>query len=63
MIIVNTSREVPPDSDTETKEPPKDQLIQTGQLNWPVPILSALGLLLFATGWALCNLGARDGDE
>ncbi len=41
-----------------TESSPKpDQLIQTGQLNWPVPILSVSGLVLFALGWALSNLG------
>ena len=28
-------------------------LPQTGQLNWPVPVLSALGLCLFFLGWML----------
>ncbi|MCD8017514.1 MAG: hypothetical protein LUE97_06945 [Oscillospiraceae bacterium] len=26
---------------------------QTGQLNWPVPLLAVCGLLLFALGWVL----------
>ncbi len=29
------------------------KLIQTGQLNWPVPVLAVGGVLLFAFGWAL----------
>ncbi len=29
-------------------------LPQTGQLNWPVPVLVASGLILFAFGWFLC---------
>lgn len=28
-------------------------LAQTGQLNWPVPVLAAVGMLLFACGWML----------
>lgn len=28
-------------------------LIQTGQLNWPVPVLAGSGLLLFMLGWVL----------
>lgn len=28
-------------------------LIQTGQLNWPIPVFAGLGLLLFAAGWVL----------
>lgn len=29
------------------------KLAQTGQLNWPVPLLACAGMLLFAAGWAL----------
>lgn len=28
-------------------------LPQTGQLNWPVPVLAVSGVLLFAAGWVL----------
>lgn len=28
-------------------------LPQTGQLNWPIPVLTAIGLCLFLTGWEL----------
>lgn len=28
-------------------------LIQTGQLNWPVPLMAGLGLLLFVIGWII----------
>lgn len=43
---------------TEPTEPvptqPNDpKLPQTGQLNWPVPILAASGLALFVAGWFL----------
>ncbi len=30
------------------------KLPQTGQLNWPVPLLAVLGLVLFSIGWLLC---------
>lgn len=50
------SEETTPRPDTTTARP--DQLIQTGQLNWPVPVLSIVGLIIFALGWALCNLGS-----
>ena len=34
---------------------PKDpQLPQTGQLNWPIPLMTVAGLTLFAIGWSLC---------
>lgn len=42
---------------TRPAEPsgPKDpSLPQTGQLNWPVPLLTVLGMGLFALGWILC---------
>lgn len=41
------------------KAPPKpmtpdgSKLPQTGQLNWPVPVLVVLGLCLFSAGWVL----------
>lgn len=38
-----------------TEPPPKDpSLPQTGQLNWPIPVLAVTGLLLFILGWVLC---------
>ncbi len=40
-----------------TEEPPpilEGRLPQTGQLNWPVPVLVILGLLFFSVGWKLC---------
>lgn len=33
--------------------PVEPTLPQTGQLNWPVPVLAVFGLLLFSIGWAL----------
>lgn len=37
----------PPSTTTTTTIP------QTGQLNWPIPLLAALGLCMFLIGWAL----------
>ncbi len=43
---------------------PKDpELPQTGQLNWPVPMLAVLGLALFAAGWVLRFGRKADGYE
>ncbi len=39
---------------TEPTKPSEPTLPQTGQLNWPIPVLTVLGLGLFAIGWALC---------
>lgn len=41
IIITNTS--------TSTQPP----LIQTGQLNWPIPILAITGIALFTIGWVM----------
>lgn len=38
---------------TVTPKPPEPSLPQTGQFNWPVPVLTVAGLLLFAFGWVL----------
>lgn len=38
--------------------PGQTRLPQTGQLNWPVPVLVVLGLSLFSIGWML-RFGAR----
>lgn len=44
-------------------KPPKPPLIQTGQLNWPVPLLAAAGTLLFAVGWALTFIKRKKKHE
>ena len=39
---------------TPTPKPTTDEkLPQTGQMNWPVPVLAALGVMLFTFGWVL----------
>ena len=48
---------------TKPTEPPEPTLPQTGQLNWPVPVLVVLGLGLFAGGWILYFGGRKDGRE
>lgn len=44
----------------EPAAPSDPKLPQTGQLNWPVPVLAISGLVLFAAGWALRFAGKRD---
>lgn len=39
---------------TAPTSPTEPGLPQTGQLNWPIPVLTVLGLGLFSAGWALC---------
>lgn len=40
--------------------PPVDVLIQTGQLNWPVPVLCSAGLFLLLMGCILLRRGKQD---
>lgn len=42
-----------------TSEPDDPKLPQTGQLNWPVPVLVVLGLSIFSIGWVL-RFGKKD---
>ncbi len=37
-------------------------LPQTGQTNWPIPMMALLGLTLFSLGWFLCY-GRRETEE
>lgn len=47
--------ETPPPPSEPTTPPPDDppDIPQTGQLNWPVPVLAVSGMTLFVLGWAL----------
>lgn len=49
FIITNTGNYVP----AETTKPAPKPLPQTGQLRWPIPVLSAAGMVLFAVGWIM----------
>lgn len=49
-----------PATPTAPPGPTDPTLPQTGQLNWPVPVLVILGLALFAGGWLL-RFGKRKG--
>lgn len=37
-------------------------LPQTGQLNWPAPVMAALGILLFSIGWML-RFGKKEASD
>lgn len=41
-------------TETTPTKPSEPTLPQTGQLNWPVPVLVTCGLGLFLLGWILC---------
>lgn len=58
--------ETPPSEPTPPTEPPVSpppDLPQTGQLNWPVPVLAVLGMSLFVAGWSLCRTSGRRSHE
>ncbi len=46
-------------SEDETEE---DKLVQTGQLNWPVPVCAIAGILIFSIGWAVLNFGRKESE-
>lgn len=48
---------------TAPTESPEPDLPQTGQLNWPIPALAALGLCLFCIGCALRFVRKKNSDE
>lgn len=49
-----------PDTPTPTTSKTTSTLPQTGQLNWPVPLLGGCGVLLFALGWLLKNTERKE---
>lgn len=70
---VELERETMPPAEPETpSEPPSEPespftpdspgLPQTGQLNWPIPVLSLFGLCSFSIGWVL-RFGRRGSYE
>ena len=49
-----------PDNPVSPGRPDVPTLPQTGQLNWPIPVLACSGVLLFATGWVLNKKGKKE---
>lgn len=47
----------------EPTQPDDPTLPQTGQLNWPIPVLTVFGLLLLTVGWMLRFRGKRNDRE
>ena len=52
-----------PKDDTPKPTKPSGKLPQTGQLNWPVPVLAAAGLTLFTVGALLRRSGKKEDYE
>lgn len=48
-----------PTTPTTPSTPSTPTLPQTGQLNWPIPVLAVSGLVLFAIGWFMYVTGRR----
>ena len=55
--------EEPTEPPTEPTEPDGPDLPQTGQMNWPVPVLAMMGMLLVMAGFWFCMTGRRERDE
>lgn len=58
--------EIVPEETAKPTQPPKPTeptLPQTGQLNWPVPILAVAGLGLFVLGWGMRFGRKKEGYE
>jgi len=60
---VTAQEKIQLDQKPEPTDPTDPLLPQTGQVNWPVPVLAVLGLLLFSAGWALRFQKKRDASE
>ena len=53
----------PDEPPTNPSEPDDDdELADTGQLNWPIPVFAIAGILLFSIGWAMLNFGKKESD-
>ena len=55
--------ETEPTEPTTPPPPPPPHLPQTGQLNWPIPIMAVSGAVLFVVGWILCAGRKRRDNE
>ena len=61
-IIAHPKLEPKPE-ETQPQVPTEPSLPQTGQRNWPIPLMGSLGTCLLATGGILCLRRKRDDDE
>lgn len=53
----------PEPTDPPPTEPEDPKLPQTGQMNWPIPLMVVAGLVFFVVGWALCFGKKREHNE
>lgn len=52
-----------PSQPSQPDNPNDSSLIQTGQFNWPIPILAIAGILLFVLGWVFYCRGKRNHEK
>ena len=55
--------EPPAPTEPPPTRPTEPNLPQTGQNNWPIPVMAAASLLLFAMGWSLCFRDRKERHE
>ncbi len=48
---------------TKPTEPTDSKLPQTGQTNWPIPVLAVVGMLLITAGFCICQSGKKKDHE
>ena len=67
FIINNTYSEPPTTIQTQqvsaSTQPAPEKLPQTGQLWWPVPVMSAVGLVTFSAGWKLNSCKRKKNEK
>jgi hypothetical protein len=51
FIVRSIKKENPPEDPTDPTDPSGPNLPQTGQLWWPVPVLTIAGMVLILLGW------------
>lgn len=54
---------LPDEKPEKPTTPETPSLIQTGQLNWPIPLLAGSGVVIFAIGWMLTFMKRKEKNE
>lgn len=62
-LVPQETHPTEPPPPTEPDSPGDPDLPQTGQLNWPVPVLAVLGMSFFVAGWSLSRGSGRRSHE
>ncbi len=59
ISITNKKTSTPEQYPTTEPTTKPEELVDTGQLNWPIPVFSIAGLILFSLGWAILNFDKK----